>query len=592
MNRSQAQLEELHRLAGALIDGTIAAGDFCRLQGTLRDDRAAQRFFVQYIDLHASLSRAVASSKAASVPRQTDDRRRSLGSVKAMPLLAALTEWSRRIPGGESTVGMLSILAVIAAFWGLLTFVLPSREGQDRSFAEGSQRSLHKQTSDAAFVAQLIRQQNCVWALNDPLGSGDQSRPQTLTRGQSLQLVSGVADIRFGSGVRLALKGPAKFQVDSSGRCTLDEGQLRAMVPARAVGFIVQTPSIQVIDRGTEFGVEVGKSGETAVRVHVGRVDLAPRDHVVKSFVTLRAGEAANVTKPSKLASAVIRKSTADSQKIDPPSSEGLVLWLRADTIDCQDSTQVRQGPDDTYVKRWPDEAPRSSGPADLSQSIPERQPILLPKALHGMPAVRFVRERVSCLTNEAQTILQPGAPRTVFIVGRAAERADRAVGGELLRIPAHADGGPSFVIQHYFTGPHFNPNQYYVYSDLSSIDLTADDASSVIVHPFVTMFRTSAAGSRAEIQLNGRSWNFAEGVVSKEVAAPGLIIGALGREGLDNLQAWDGDVAEILVYDRALSAPTIQEVTSYLGRKYRLTDALFTEAQNNDPTTPVGVGH
>ena len=50
-------------------------------------------------------------------------------------------------------------------------------------------------------------------------------------------------------------------------------GKLRATVPPQAQGFAIGSPALDLIDRGTEFGLDVG-DGKTEVHVFQGQVDV------------------------------------------------------------------------------------------------------------------------------------------------------------------------------------------------------------------------------------------------------------------------------------------------------------------------------
>ncbi len=51
-------------------------------------------------------------------------------------------------------------------------------------------------------------------------------------------------------------------------------GKLRATVPPQAVGFTIGSPNLDVVDLGTEFGLQVEAEGKTEVHVFKGKVEL------------------------------------------------------------------------------------------------------------------------------------------------------------------------------------------------------------------------------------------------------------------------------------------------------------------------------
>lgn len=92
---------------------------------------------------------------------------------------------------------------------------------------------------------------------------------------------SGFAELTFDSDTKVVLEGPAEFQLLSENAIRLNYGRLYAMVSREAIGFTVNTASSQIIDLGTEFGVEVDLQGDTSL-------------HVVKGKTILIAGEKSN----------------------------------------------------------------------------------------------------------------------------------------------------------------------------------------------------------------------------------------------------------------------------------------------------------
>jgi hypothetical protein len=90
-----------------------------------------------------------------------------------------------------------------------------------------------------------------------------------------LHLKVGLARLDFRNGATVTLQGPAEFEILSTDRTILRSGILTASIPESAVGFEVVTPTIDVVDLGTAFGVSVGADGETDVCVFEGEVEVS-----------------------------------------------------------------------------------------------------------------------------------------------------------------------------------------------------------------------------------------------------------------------------------------------------------------------------
>jgi hypothetical protein len=109
-----------------------------------------------------------------------------------------------------------------------------------------------------------------------------------LRTGDGVDLDAGLAELTLAGGVVLILEGPARIRLAGGARVRLERGCLTARVPKGAEGFRVDTPSSEVVDLGTEFGVRVGADGSSEVHVLRGRVQ-ARRDGQ-DAFVQLAEG--------------------------------------------------------------------------------------------------------------------------------------------------------------------------------------------------------------------------------------------------------------------------------------------------------------
>jgi len=105
-----------------------------------------------------------------------------------------------------------------------------------------------------------------------------------------IRLAKGVVGIEFYSGVRLTLEGPVDIELKKIDEAICYSGKLRVQVPAVATNFRVLTPNLDVLDLGTEFGMDVGQDHRTEVHVFEGKVEWSNRSGPpVKSLLV--AGE-------------------------------------------------------------------------------------------------------------------------------------------------------------------------------------------------------------------------------------------------------------------------------------------------------------
>ncbi len=244
----------------------------------------------------------------------------------------------------------------------------------------------------------------------------------------------------------------------------------------------------------------------------------------------------------------------------DPPT-DNMVLWLKADA-DVLDSTAF---PADDFeaVARWKDQSGRGH---HVVQPDPNRQPQFVTKSVGSIPAIRF-KGKAANLHNAVQNVVPSGSPRTLFVVGKAFESSN---GGSLFTFRRATGGRTVFAAQHVsYSGT------YYVYSD--GVNGTGNstlpsETLDVIRQPFVTTFISEGAGKKLQVHLNGRKQPVAQpGAVGSDDGATGFTVG--NREDHPGF-AWQGDISEVLIYDRVLTPKKQAAVGTYLSTKYDLETA------------------
>ena len=107
------------------------------------------------------------------------------------------------------------------------------------------------------------------WAEGKALADGSRLHPGELT------LVSGVIEVVCDNAASVLIEGPAHVELVSPMRLRLAHGRVTTNIPASAHGFTVVTPGVEIIDLGTEVGIEVARDGQAHVQVYSGAVDLA-----------------------------------------------------------------------------------------------------------------------------------------------------------------------------------------------------------------------------------------------------------------------------------------------------------------------------
>ncbi|HEY7426620.1 MAG TPA: LamG-like jellyroll fold domain-containing protein [Gemmataceae bacterium] len=93
-----------------------------------------------------------------------------------------------------------------------------------------------------------------------------------------LHFDSGRLTLAFFTGVALTVEGPADLELRTPERVFCQRGKLRARVPPGAEGFTVLASGCEVIDQGTEFGLNLEPDGKANLMVFEGEVALSVVD--------------------------------------------------------------------------------------------------------------------------------------------------------------------------------------------------------------------------------------------------------------------------------------------------------------------------
>ncbi len=242
-------LSELRGLLDALCEETITAEQMRRLEEILHQHPEAEAYYVQYLSQYADLARHFTATAAQM-------RRRLAVAEKAGETPAPR---KRRRRSTWLLAGALALTGLAAAL--LIALLLPKHH-------KNPHPSVTTEAVDNS-VAVLLQSHDAVWDKSDlPM------RPGTPLSPGWLHLKSGVAHIEFYSGATVILQGPADFQLIGRNEAYCSRGSLRATVPSQAQGFTIGSPKLDLVDRGTEFGLRVGADDKTEVHVFRGKVDL------------------------------------------------------------------------------------------------------------------------------------------------------------------------------------------------------------------------------------------------------------------------------------------------------------------------------
>lgn len=115
----------------------------------------------------------------------------------------------------------------------------------------------------------------------------------TVLEPRDYSLAQGLVRLEYASGVEVILQSPIDFRHISDDLIEITSGVASIRVVPGAEGYTVKTPSAQLVDLGTRFGVEV-RQGQTTLQVLSGKVRM---EHVGTAAAqrTFVGGEAARI---------------------------------------------------------------------------------------------------------------------------------------------------------------------------------------------------------------------------------------------------------------------------------------------------------
>src|SRR5262249_55174438 len=299
--------DELRGLIDALCEESITPDQLHRLEELVLADPRAEAFYVQCMSLHADLSRHF-----AALPGRAEQsvRQRIVGPVPGESAAARDGRgWLRPLVvlGLALAAGFLLVLGL----WPKPIVISP------RPADPASER-----TDDS--VAVLLQTHHAEWE-----GTGMPTHPGAPLPPGTLNLKSGYAQVQFYSGATVVLQGPAEFRLISRTQAYCSRGKLRATVPPHAQGFTIGSPTMDLVDRGTEFGLDVGGE-KTDLHVFQGKVDVYGPGAAAKSPPRQEVTTGQGITASGAAAPAPIRTDPAaflTGRELADRAAEELTRW-------------------------------------------------------------------------------------------------------------------------------------------------------------------------------------------------------------------------------------------------------------------------
>ena len=235
----------------ASLNGTIEPAAFEALQARLLADPAFRAVMRRYIALDHHLQVECAADDLAAEPWQSADELAKAEAPKPQ-------RWRFKSPMQMTAAAALAFLLGLAFMhWQ-----------EDAPSSQTTITTTSGEEPSAEGFAVVRRLFDAAW----PEGSKLHREGDTLGS-ESFSLASGTAEIQFYSGATMTVQGPAEIALKSAWEAACSEGIVRMQVPPAARGFKLQAPTTEIVDLGTEFGLEV-RDGKAHVEVFKGEIAL------------------------------------------------------------------------------------------------------------------------------------------------------------------------------------------------------------------------------------------------------------------------------------------------------------------------------
>lgn len=253
---------QLSDLIAALFDGSITDEQFDRLDQLLKMDSVARQLYLDALQIHEDLPEVAFPA--------SDDSLVELKSRKE----GASTVHVRGVALWQSGLA-ITILLPIAFLVGTM---LPLGERQIAQNADSiitHPRLLPQQPKVSGVQFANLAHARFFGEMPPKIDTSPIPK-------RDYVLMEGMVELAFERGASAIIEGPAVFRVESDERLALDIGRCSVHAPEGAEGFQVETPEVNVVDRGTRFSVHVLEDNATEVQVIEGAADIYGKDKTTK----------------------------------------------------------------------------------------------------------------------------------------------------------------------------------------------------------------------------------------------------------------------------------------------------------------------
>ena len=602
---------EFDVLLNRYLDGTLSTNELAQLEAKLVGDDAFAEHFSRWCLAHRQIVELLTETKLHDLMDQFVQGSPGLPKGAFRQSAIAATTESPQVDvdlAGRSLsdyraanwrfARWLTLTAAAAALVGFVTWWLTHQSSLrtlDRAEkAKTMAEALRAERNE--IIATLTQVVDGVWAPGAPqLRHGQQ-----LAKGSRVALASGMAKVTYDCGAEVVLQGPCEFVLQDSMLGYLKAGRITAHVPRRAFSFAILSPQVDFVDLGTSFGVDVGASGTTQLHVFEGEVLCSqPKKptsgrgviHVLANKAmefTTSTGPPSNIAINEEQFARLIALRRAADFAAGHLVEDKLALWLAADVAVTTDAQR--------RVISWQDIVYGDNQSAeDAIQTVENARPQLVADSLNGRPAIRFDGNSDFLLT----TPLETTDDQTVLMVMQYSPSAyakDRRWGGQIINydgpnresddvqsdqdlaertrflsntlVPGVLQIGEPLLEEEFkptlLTGQVFAGFIGSATVEAGRVDTVQVGANNPVVVAFVYDYEYEHG--QAFLTINGRLQGSARAFAPQGITSRKII----GRHAWKQLY-FHGDLAELLIFNKALSAEELAETTTYLADKYEI---------------------
>ncbi len=381
-----------------------------------------------------------------------------------------------------------------------------------------------------------------------------------LREGQRLQLESGGLEILLANGAKITAEGPVDFELSSLVTMDVGVGKVVAAVPRTARGYTIFTPTTEIVDIGTQFGVSVSESGDTELHVFDG--DVVARsllDSADSNLVHAKENEALEFHRESPTPRRVDLREAEFRRQLGPrlsgsdlpalPVSEDLSLWFAADLI-----RDAREG---EPVSVWRDVLVGDNIFANDARQLVLTDCPTFEKDRDGRAAIRFDGVSDHLMIDP----IECDESSTVFVVCRPqlADAVDPFHGGIFYK---HGNA-PSLELS--VQRNHSTRAWLWPGPDEERVAVATGALLSGRL-PHVIAYRYDADAGRARLWTDGVRQADSGAPIGLSNYAPACLGGYCGS-GVR--ASFSGSIYEVVVFDAALNEESMNSLINYFAERY-----------------------